>query len=149
MRRKIIIIIVVMLIFWGCTMLIVKNNDNEKREMFSAPVKNNELLVCSEEGFNSIKVYRKENQIVVNAESESAFFEGTQFSVGTSGEITPENVEIIWMTIGGGTEQVEDNDRIIAEIKITDNGELICDTKINFAKKVFEAVEDVLEQIAQ
>lgn len=138
-----------MLIFWGCTMLIVKNNDNEKREMFSAPVKNNELLVCSEEGFNSIKVYRKENQIVVNAESESAFFEGTQFSVGTSGEITPENVEIIWMTIGGGTEQVEDNDRIIAEIKITDNGELICDTKINFAKKAFEAVEDVLEQIAQ
>lgn len=92
-----------MLIFWGCTMLIVKNNDNEKGEMFSAPVKNNELLVCSEEGFNSIKVYRK----------------------------------------------VEDNDRIIAEIKITDNGELICDTKINFAKKAFEAVEDVLEQIAQ
>ena len=149
MRRKIIIIIVVMLIFWGCTMLIVKNNDNEKREMFSAPLKNNELLVCSEEGFNSITDYRKENQIVVNAESESAFFEGTQFSVGTSGEITPENVEIIWMTIGGGTEQVEDNDRIIAEIKITDNGELICDTKINFAKKAFEAVEDVLEQIAQ
>lgn len=135
MRRKIIIIIVVMLIFLGCTMLIVKNNDNEKREMFSAPVKNNELLVCSEEGFNSIKVYRKENQIVVNAESESAFFEGTQFSVGTSGEITPENVEIIWMTIGGGTEQVEDNDRIIAEIKITDNGELICDTKINLLKR--------------
>lgn len=146
MRRKIIIIIVVMLIFWGYTMLIVKNNDNEKREMFSAPVKNNELLVCSEEGFNSIKVYRKENQIVVNAESESAFFEGTQFSVGTSGEITPENVEIIWMTIGGGTEQVEDNDRIIAEIKIYDNDELICDTKINFAKKAIDAIEDVLER---
>ena len=54
------------------------------------------------------------------------------------------------MTIGGGTEQVEDNDRIIAEVKIiTDNGELICDTKINFAKKAFEAVEDVLKQTAQ
>jgi hypothetical protein len=77
------------------------------------------------------------------------FFEGTQFSVGISGEITPENVEIIWMTIGGSTEQVEDNDRIIAEVKITDNGELICDTKINFAKKAFEAVEDVLKQTAQ
>ena len=47
------------------------------------------------------------------------------------------------------TEQVEDNDRIIAEVKITDNGELICDTKINFAKKAFEAVEDVLKQTAQ
>lgn len=104
------------------------------------------MLVCSEEGFNSIKVYRKENQIVVNAESESAFFEGTQFSVGMSGEITPENVEIIWMTIGGGTEQVEDNDRIIAEIKIYDNDELIFDKKINFAKKGFDAIEDVLER---
>lgn len=149
MRKKIIIIIVVMLILLGCTMLIVKNNDNEKGEMLSIPVNNNELLVCSEEGYNSIKVYRQENQIVVNAESESAFFEGTQFSVGISGEITPENVEIIWMTIGGSTEQVEDNDRIIAEVKITDNGELICDTKINFAKKAFEAVEDVLKQTAQ
>ena len=103
------------------------------------------MLVCSEEGFNSIKVYRKENQIVVNAESESAFFEGTQFSVGMSGEITPENVEIIWMTIGN-TEQTEDNDRIIAEIKIYDNDELICDTKINFAKKAIDAIEDVLER---
>ena len=92
-----------MLILLGCTMLIVKNNDNEKGEMLSIPVNNNELLVCSEEGYNSIKVYRQENQIVVYAESESAFFEGTQFSVGISGEITPENVEIIWMTIGGGT----------------------------------------------
>ena len=146
MRRKIIIIIVVMLIFWGCTMLIVKNNDNEKREMFSAPVKNNELLVCSEEGFNSIKVYRKENQIVVNAESESAFFEGTQFTVETDGKITPEDIEITWMTIGGNTEQAEDNDRIIAEIKIYDNDELIFDKKINFEKKGFDAIEDVLER---
>ena len=64
MRKKIIIIIVVMLILLGCTMLIVKNNDNEKGEMLSIPVNNNELLVCSEEGFNSIKVYRKENQMV-------------------------------------------------------------------------------------
>ena len=58
MRKKIIIIIVVMLILLGCTMLIVKNNDNEKGEMLSIPVNNNELLVCSEEGYNSIKVSR-------------------------------------------------------------------------------------------
>lgn len=69
MRKKIIIIIVVMLILLGCTMIIVKNNDNEKGEMLSIPVNNNELLVCSEEGYNSIKVYRQENQIVVYAES--------------------------------------------------------------------------------
>ena len=68
-----------------------------------------------------------------------------QFIVETVGEITSENVEIIWMTIGGNTEQTADNDRIIAEIKICDNDELICDIKINFAKKAFDAIEDVLE----
>ena len=41
---------------------------------------------------------------------------------------------------------VEGNDRIIAEIKISDNDELICDTKINFAKKAIDAIEDVLER---
>ena len=50
------------------------------------------------------------------------------------------------MTIGGNTEYVEGNDRIIAEIKISDNDELICDTKINFAKKAIDAIEDVLER---
>ena len=50
------------------------------------------------------------------------------------------------MTINGRTEQTEDNDRIIAEIKIVDGDELICDKKINFAKKAFDAIEDVLEQ---
>ena len=35
---------------------------------------------------------------------------------------------------------------IIAEIKISDNDELICDTKINFAKKAIDAIEDVLER---
>lgn len=45
----------------------------------------------------------------------------------------------------GNTEQTADNDRIIAEIKICDNDELICDTKINFAKKAFDAIEDVLK----
>ena len=85
----------------------------------------------------------QENPLVVNAESEAAFFDGVQFIVETEGEITSENVEIIWMTIGGKKEQTEDNDRIIAEIKICDNDELIFDTKINFAKKAFDAVEDV------
>ena len=48
-----------------------------------------------------------------------------QFTVEIEGEIAQEDVEIIWMTIGGNTEYIEGNDRIIAEIKISDNDELI------------------------
>ena len=84
--------------------------------------------------------------MVINALSEAAFFDGVQFTVEIEGEITPEDIEIIWMTIGGNTEYVEGNDRIVAEIKISDNDELIFDTKINFAKKAFDALEDVLER---
>ena len=85
-------------------------------------------------------------KLVINAQSEAAFFDGVQFTVEIEGEIAQEDVEIIWMTIGGNTEYVEGNDRIIAEIKISDNDELICDTKINFAKKAIDAIEDVLER---
>lgn len=35
----------------------------------------------------------------------------------------------------GSTEKTEDNDLIIAEVKILENDKLISDTKINFAKK--------------
>lgn len=43
-------------------------------------------------------------------------------------------------------EYVEGNGRIIAEIKKSDNNELICDTKINFLKKAFDVLENVLEK---
>ena len=96
--------------------------------------------------YSSIEIYKQENKLVINAQSEAAFFDGVQFTVEIEGEIAQEDVEIIWMTIGGNTEYVEGNDRIIAEIKISDNDELICDTKINFAKKAIDAIEDVLER---
>lgn len=40
----------------------------------------------------------------------------------------------------------ENHDFIIAEIKITENGELIFDTKVNFAKKAFEAIDEFLQR---
>ena len=43
-------------------------------------------------------------------------------------------------------EGAEDHDFIIAEIKITENGELIFDTKVNFAKKAFEAIDEFLQR---
>lgn len=47
-----------------------------------------------------------------------------------------DNLEIIWPTLGGVTDRAEDNELIIAEVKIFENNELIVDTKINFAKKL-------------
>lgn len=74
-----------------------------------------------------------------------SFFDAIRLTVEPKEDIPPENVEIIWTTLGGGTERTVDNDFIIVEIKITENDDLIFDSKINFAKKVFDAVEDVLQ----
>ena len=146
MKRKSIIIGVIAIALLCCAVFLFRNNIEEFEGIVQVPVNNGELLTSSKEGYNSVEIYQQENQLVVNAESEAAFFDGVQFIVETEGEITSENVKIIWMTIGGNKEQTEDNDRIIAEIKICDNDELIFDTKINFAKKAFDAVEDVLER---
>ena len=146
MKRKSIIIGVVAIALLCCAVFLFRNNTGDSEGIVQVPVNNGELLTSSKEEYNSVEIYQQENQLVINAESEAAFFDGVQFIVETEGEITPENVEIIWMTIGGNTEQTADNDRIIAEIKICDNDELICDAKINFAKKAFDAIEDVLEK---
>ena len=144
LRRVGILVAVVMLVV--VVVYLFEKNTDEPEKIFVIPVNSDELFISSEEEYNSIKVYRQANVLVINALSEAAFFDGVQFTVEIEREITPEDVEIIWMTIGGNTEYVEGNDRIIAEIKISDNDELICDTKINFAKKAFDALEDVLER---
>ena len=137
---------VVMLMFIVVASYLSEKNVDEPEELFVVPVTRDELFISSEEGYNSIEIYKQENKLVINAQSEAAFFDGAQFTVETDGKITPEDIEITWMTIGSNTEQAEDNDRIIAEIKIYDNDELIFDKKINFAKKGFDAIEDVLER---
>ena len=138
MNKKEIIIIISLLVFWGCVAYSARDNQE------SGPIVGGELLVSSKGGYHSVEIYKLENMLVINAESKAAFFDGAQFTVKTQGDISPEDVEIIWMTIGGGTEETEYNDFIIAEIKIHENGELIFETRINFAKKAFDAMGEVL-----
>ena len=62
---------------------------NEPEELFVVPVTRDELFISSEEGYNSIEIYKQENKLVINALSEAAFFDGVQFTVEIEGEITP------------------------------------------------------------
>lgn len=145
MKKQGIVLIIALFIFVGCVVFLSTNNKGSRDEPVRLPLARGELLVSSKEGYNSVEIYQQENQLVINAESEAAFFDATQLMVETQGKISAENVEIVWTTIGGGTERKEDNDLIIAEIKISENDDLVFDTKINFVKKGFDAVEDVLE----
>ena len=55
--------------------------------------------------------------LVINALSEAAFFDGVQFTVEIEGGNNTRRCRNHLDDIGGNTEYVEGNDRIIAEIK--------------------------------
>lgn len=143
MKRKVIIIIAAVCLALVCGGVLFHNI----RKSDSA-LGDDELLLLSRKGYNSVEIYEQKNKLTIIAKSKAEFFDDTQFTLETSGEITPADVEIIWMTIDGRPELelLEDEDLVIAELKIRENGSLICDKKINFVKKATDAIEDVLKQ---
>lgn len=67
---------VVMLIFVAVTAYLHEKNADKSEEIFVIPVNRDELFISSEEGYNSIEIYKQENKLVINAQSEAAFFDG-------------------------------------------------------------------------
>ncbi|WP_455721855.1 hypothetical protein [Agathobacter sp.] len=146
MNKRVIIVAVVVLAILESVIFFYKGNAENSEKDTQNSIESEVVLASSKEGYNSVVVYQEKNALIVSAKSETAFFEGTQFEVETHGNVNSDDIEIVWTTLGGSTEKTQDNDFIIAEVKITENGKLISDTKINFAKKAFDAVEDVLKK---
>ena len=148
MKKKNIIILVLILVILACIISLYLLNLNNKAEgtPLKITVNSSDLITRSVEGYNSVEVYEQDHLLIINTMSETAFYDETQFTVAINEKISATDVQVIWTTIGGNTEETTDNARIIAEIKIQEAGVLIFDKKINFAKKAFEAVEDVLEK---
>ena len=148
MKRRSIFVVVVAIVLLGCVIFLdsYKINNEEQRIPVQIAIDNGELLVSSREGYNYVTIYKKENSLVIYAESDTVYFDGAQFIVETQGNVEPEDIEVIWTTLGGGTERTEDNDLIIAEIKISEDNNLIFDTKVNFAQKAFEILDELYKR---
>lgn len=145
MNKKVIIITIVVLAILESVIFFYKQNAENSKKYTQNSMDNEIVLTSSSEGYNSVVVYQLNNALIVSAESEAAFFDGVRYEVETQGNVDSSDIDIVWTTLGGSTEKTEDNDFIIAEIKISEDGELISDNKINFAKKAFDAIEDVLK----
>ena len=145
MNKKVIIITIVVLAILESVIFFYKQNAENSKKYTQNSIESEVVLASSKEGYNSVVVYQLNNALIVSAESEAAFFDGVRYEVETHGNVNSDDIEIVWTTLGGSTEKTEDNDFIIAEIKISEDGELISDNKINFAKKSFDAIEDVLK----
>ena len=145
MNKKVIIITIVVLAILESVIFFYKQNAENSKKYTQNSIESEVVLASSKEGYNSVVVYQLNNALIVSAESEAAFFVVVRYEVETHGNVNSDDIEIVWTTLGGSTEKTEDNDFIIAEIKISEDGELISDNKINLEKKAFDAIEDVLK----
>lgn len=79
---------VVMLMFIVVASYLSEKNVDEPEELFVVPVTREELFISSEEGYNSIEIYKQENKLVINAQSEAAFSMGAIYSRNRGGNST-------------------------------------------------------------
>ena len=107
---------------------------------------NEENLVCTEEISPNedyikkegdkvtyiVEIYQVEsNDIIVCVNSNSAFFDDIQYQIKYDNEISVSDVNIVWTTIMGNTEDAEDDQYSFINIAISSNGEVFSERKIN------------------
>lgn len=122
-----------------------KNSEiTRKEDIFKINVNSNELLYESTVGYNTVEIYQKGKQIIVNTISETDFFDGAQFTTETKEMLSPSDISVTWSTIGSNEENVDDNEKVIADIEIRENNIVIYEKKINFISKGIKTFINVL-----
>lgn len=92
-----------------------------------------------------ILVYQtKDDDIIVKAESNSAFFEDVQYQVSYGQTVNAEDIQIKWTTLSGSTEATEGDQLGLAQVSISKDGEIISEKVVSFVSKGVKAVTDVL-----
>jgi hypothetical protein len=60
--------------------------------------------------------------------------------------ISETDIDVEWTTIMGNPEPTKDDQLAIAQVSISENGEIISQRKINFFKKGIEIIIDTINQ---
>ena len=109
---------------------------------------NKEYVESEEDVVNySIEVYQdKDYKVLVNAKSNSEFFEPLQYELEYDQEITESDIAIEWTTLMGNPKATEHDQIAIAYVSISENGQVFSERKINFGNKAIEIIIDTLNQ---
>lgn len=100
--------------------------------------------------FYTVQIYQgQDNKIVVNADSNSAFFKDVQYEVAHNGAISQSDVTVTWTTLMGSTEYTEENQLAVADIALYADGEVFSERKINFFNGGIDIVTDTINQTAE
>lgn len=86
--------------------------------------------------YYTVEIYQnEENDIVVNADSNSAFFDRMQYVIPCDEKISESDIQVEWTTLMGNLKSEEDDQLAVALVTISENGEIISQKKINFVGK--------------
>jgi hypothetical protein len=97
--------------------------------------------------YYTVEIYQNgDNSIVVNADSNAVFFDKMQYVLEFDKTISETDIDVEWTTIMGNPEPTKDDQLAIAQVSISENGEIISQRKINFFKKGIEIIIDTINQ---
>lgn len=93
--------------------------------------------------YYTVEIYQnEENDIIVSADSNSAFFDRMQYVISCDEKISEADVQVEWTTLMGSPRPAKDDQLAVAQVTISENGEIISQRKINFARKAIEVIAD-------
>ena len=113
--------------------------------LYQATVSPNEQYTESDADvvYYTVEIYQnEENDIVVNADSNSAFFDSMQYVIPCDEKISEADIQVEWTTLMGNPKPAKDDQLAVAQVTISENGEIISQRKINLARKAIEVIAD-------
>ncbi|MEG0365882.1 MAG: hypothetical protein RR585_03540 [Coprobacillus sp.] len=151
--KSVLIIIVLSVLSVGCS----SKNDKDKETTFIS-IENSELIYEESISPNkeytksdkdivtySIQVYYDNNHgIIVNAKSNSEFFDQLQYVLDYKEAISKSDISIKWTTLMGDDKYTEENQLAIACVSISSDNKVFSERKVNFINKGIEVVVDAI-----
>lgn len=140
--------------------MVVHQKNSNKDDITLIPTENDELIceetispnkeyVTSDEDIvnYTIQIYQNtKNNIIVNADSNSGFFEKTQYVLDYDKPISKSDVNVEWTTLMGNPKYTEKDQLAVANVSISSNNEVFSKRKINFFSKGIEIIVDTINQ---
>ncbi|WP_027636023.1 hypothetical protein ACQR2L_10185 [Clostridium butyricum] len=158
MKQKIILILLILLTSISIVGYLSKNRQKTTNSFVDTTINElvyeetlspNEKYVQSEKDIvnYTIQIHQnKNNDIIVNADSNSDFFNKIQYILEYDKPISKTDVMIQWTTLMGNTEPTKENQLVNANISISSDGNIFNERKINFISNEVKLIIDTLNK---
>ena len=94
-----------------------------------------------------IQVYQtEENEIIVQADSNTGFFEGMEYTLAYDKPLAAGDVQVAWTTLMGNPEPSSEDQLAIAHVILAQDGEVISERSINFVTNALEIITETVNQ---